>query len=105
MKRITIAFVMFFAIFVNYGQVIQKPIPSKSTISNDGKNLNGVLFLDAAKNYSSQYPEKIFQEVYNSSFNITFKLVSQESDELGYLNQKYQQYYNGVKVEFGTVTF
>lgn len=93
------------SISVNYGQIIQKPVLESSNGTTIQKDLNGVLLLDNSKIYSIQSPEKIFQDVYNIPSTITFKLLKQESDQLGFIHQKYQEYYNGVKVEYGIVTF
>merc|ERR1712071_452933 len=34
----------------------------------------------------------------------SFISINQEEDKLGYIHSKNQQYYNNIKVEFGTVT-
>ncbi len=104
MKKLALIIAILFSVSVNYGQIRKQIVQKKSSTTAELNNTNGLIFLDEAKNYSSQKPEKIFQEVYNTPSTTTFKLVREESDKLGFLHQKYQEYYNGVKVEYGIIT-
>ncbi|OAD91147.1 hypothetical protein A7A78_04875 [Aequorivita soesokkakensis] len=58
---------------------------------------------DASQSYSLQNSSQIFKEVLNPSSETSFTTLKQEQDPLGFTHQKMQQYYKGVKVEFGTV--
>ncbi len=62
-----------------------------------------LLVLDDSQSYSIQNSTKLFQDVLNPSKNTTFTQISQQQDNLGYTHQKLQQYYKGIKVEFGTL--
>ncbi len=64
------------------------------------KNLK-VFNADQQQNLSS-VNELFTQELKYASGN-AFNQVSQERDNLGFVHTKYQQYFNGIKVEFGTV--
>lgn len=103
MKNIA-TFIAVLILSVSFGQIKQQPNPTKSNNINTQKISNGILVLDPSQNYSPQYPAKIFQELYGASSSTTFELIKQETDNLGFLHQKYQEYYNGIKVEYGTVT-
>ena len=105
MKKFTIAIALLFYVSINYGQIRQQPVLKKSNNTTIQKGLNGVLLLDGSKGYSPQSPEEVFREVFNIPSAISFKLVSQETDKLGFLHQKYQEYHNGIKVEYGIITF
>ncbi len=59
---------------------------------------------DASQSYSLQNSTQIFKEVLNPSPQTSFTTLKQEQDPLGFTHQKMQQYFNGVKVEFATVT-
>jgi Zn-dependent metalloprotease len=59
---------------------------------------------DASQSYSLQNSNQIFKEVLNPSPQTSFTTLKQEQDPLGFTHQKMQQNFNGVKVEFATVT-
>ncbi len=62
-----------------------------------------LLVLDGEKTYSNQNPSLLFQDILGPSPQTTFTTSKSEQDALGYTHQRMQQYYNGIKVEFGTV--
>lgn len=62
-----------------------------------------LLILDSEKTYSPQNPSLLFQDILNPSPQTTFTTSKFDQDALGFTHQKMQQYYNGVKVEFGTI--
>lgn len=105
MKIFTLSLVFLLTINLVYGQPNQKPILAKTNNSQIINSSTGFLVFDDASKYNSQKPEIIFQEVYALPPTISFQLISEEIDNLGFLHQKYQEYFNGIKVEFGTVTF
>ncbi len=96
MKKITIIAIFVLAIAHAYAQ----PVKSKVI-----QNQTGLVVFDAAQQYSIQNSKEIFKEVFSVPPAASFKIIKQENDKQGLLHQKYQQYYNGVKVEFGTVIF
>ena len=49
-------------------------------------------------------PQSIFTEEFKLSTDNTFSAVSERTDELGFTHQKFQQFYKGIKVEFGQTT-
>lgn len=49
-------------------------------------------------------PQAIFNEQFKFSPDNDFILMSQKADELGFVHQKFGQFYKGIKVEFGTTT-
>lgn len=52
-------------------------------------------------NYKSGMDASIFKEHLKLTSDDEFKLISESEDELGETLKKYQQYYKGVKVEYG----
>ncbi len=57
-----------------------------------------------SQSYSLQNSNQILKEVLNPSPLTSFTSLKQEQDPLGFTHKKMQQYFNGVKVEFATVT-
>ena len=53
--------------------------------------------------YSSENAIKEFSKLYSLSDSNSFVSKKATSDEAGYIHQRFQQFYNGIKVEFGTV--
>ena len=49
-------------------------------------------------------PQAIFTEEFKLAADNTFASVSERTDELGFTHQKFQQFYKGIKVEFGQST-
>lgn len=68
------------------------------------KQPSSLVVFDASQSYSLQNSTQIFKEVLNPSPQTSFTTLKQEQDPLGFTHQKMQQYFNGVKVEFATVT-
>lgn len=79
-----------------------------SAQNKDDKKKNepspNLVVFDASESYSSQNSTQIFKEVLNPSPRTSFTTLKQEQDPLGFTHKKMQQYFNGVKVEFATVT-
>ena len=63
-----------------------------------------LLKFNESQRVSLQNSNQLLKNVFDSSEKTTFTSVKQEQDKLGYTHQKNQQYYNDVKVEFGTLT-
>ena len=53
---------------------------------------------------SLQNSTQLFKDIFDPSEKTSFISINQEEDKLGYIHSKNQQYYNNIKVEFGTVT-
>ncbi|MCB0464568.1 MAG: M4 family metallopeptidase [Aequorivita sp.] len=63
-----------------------------------------LIVFDESHSYSLQNSSTLFKEVLKPSSQTTFTTLKQEQDPLGFTHKKMQQYFNGVKVEFATVT-
>ncbi|CAM3355035.1 M4 family metallopeptidase [Aequorivita lipolytica] len=77
---------------------------SKKDEKRNVKQPPSLVVFDASQSYSLQNTTQIFKEVLNPSPQTSFTTLKQEQDPLGFTHQKTQQYFNGVKVEFATVT-
>jgi len=64
--------------------------------------LPGLLVFEDTKAYSLQNPSQLLETEFKFSKETSFSSISQEQDRLGYTHEKLQQYYQGIKVEFGT---
>ena len=53
-------------------------------------------------NLSVKQSPHVLQQFLDTSENANFQKIKSESDNLGFIHDVYQQYYNGVKVEFAT---
>src|SRR5690606_30049754 len=62
-----------------------------------------LMIFDESRPYSPQNPAQIFKEVFKTSPETSFTSLKQEIGPMGFIHQRMQQYYKGVKVEFGTV--
>ena len=87
----------------------QAQIPKNKSLKIAVKNNNAfdptnLLIFDDSKKYSLQNTDQIFKDVFNMSSATTYSLIREDIDEQGFIHQKLQQYYKGVKVEFGIVT-
>lgn len=76
---------------------------NKSDEKTNVKKPPSLLVLDETQNFTLQNSSQLFKEVLNPSPQTSFATVKQEQDNLGFTHQKLQQFYNGVKVEFGTL--
>ncbi|HHC79753.1 MAG TPA: T9SS type A sorting domain-containing protein [Flavobacteriia bacterium] len=70
-----------------------------------GSNGNPTLIvLSKSSNYNLNQSKQVLKKQLNLSQYDDFKKIKSENDKFGYVHQKNQQYYKGVKVEFGTYT-
>jgi len=70
-----------------------------------GSNGNPTLIVfNKSSNYNLNQSKQILKEQLNLSQHDDFKKLRSENDKIGYTHEKNQQYYKGVKVEFGTYT-
>ncbi len=103
MKNFTLLLVFLLTLNLGYGQSNQTPILKKSNNSKIQSSSTNLLVFDDTNKYTSQNPEMLLREVYGLPPAISFKLIAEEIDDLGFQHQKYQEYFNGIKVEFGIV--
>ena len=105
MKKINkLIFVFSLSAFVfSFG--IQKAIAqNKPDEKRNIKKPPSLLVFGESETYSVQNSSKLFKEVFSPSPQTSFTSIKQEQDQLGFTHQKLQQYFNGIKVEFGTVS-
>jgi len=76
---------------------------NKTDEERNVKKPPSLLILNANQNFSPQNYTQFLSEVTNHSPQTTFTTLKIEQDNLGYTHEKLQQFYNGVKVEFGTL--
>ncbi len=69
----------------------------------DVQKPSSLLVLNKSQNYTLQNTSVLFKEVLDPSPQTSFLPIKTEQDQLGFTHQKLQQYYSGVKVEFGTL--
>jgi Zn-dependent metalloprotease/chitodextrinase len=77
---------------------------NKTDEPKEVKRPANLLILDDSKSYSLQNSSDLLNDILGPQTEISFTPIKQEQDKLGYTHQKLQQYYSGVKVEFGTVS-
>jgi Zn-dependent metalloprotease len=102
MKKLN-KFVLLFSLLI-FGFSAVVSAQNKDNKKKNDKQPQSLMIFDASQSYSLQNSTQIFKEVLNPSSPTSFTLLKQEHDPLGFTHQKMQQYYNGVKVEFATVT-
>ena len=105
MKKINkLIFVFSLSAFVfSFG--IQKAIAqNKPDEKRNIKKPPSLLVFGESETYSVQNSSKLFKEVFSPSPQTSFTSIKQEQDQLGFTHQKLQQYFNGIKVEFGIVS-
>ena len=71
---------------------------------SEGSNIPSLLVFDNSKEYALQNSSRLLENEFKFSPEITFSSVSLERDNLGLTHQKFQQYYDGLKIEFATCT-
>lgn len=101
MKKVTLKIFLFLLFFSSlaftYAQEISR---EKKEVTKS----SGLIVLDPSQSYSLQDSQLIFKEVLHTSSSNTFSLTKQEQDPLGFTHQKMQQFFQGIKVEFATVS-
>jgi len=102
MKKINKIVFLFSLIIFAFSGVVSAQ--DKKDEKRNVKEPPSLVVFDASQSYSLQNSSQIFKEVLNPSPQISFTTLKQEQDPLGFTHQKMQQYFNGVKVEFATVT-
>lgn len=102
MKKINKFVFLFSLMILAFSAVVSAQ--NKKDEKRNVKQAPSLVVFDASHSYSLQNSTTIFKEVFNPSSQTYFTTLKQEQDPLGFTHQKMQQYYNGVKVEFATVT-
>ncbi|QAA82166.1 T9SS type A sorting domain-containing protein [Aequorivita sp. H23M31] len=93
-----------FLIFVLlFGFLAEISAQDKNSNKDSSTTPSGLIILDSSQSFSLQQPSTLFKTIFNAPDNMSFRAIKQESDHLGFIHQKMQQYFNGVKVEFGTI--
>jgi len=70
-----------------------------------GSNGNPTLIVfNKSSNYNLNKSKQILKEQLNLSQYDDFRKIKSENDKIGFVHEKNQQYYRGVKIEFGTYT-
>ena len=101
MKKINkFVFLFSFSVF-GFSAVVSAQ--NKNDEKRNVKQPPSLMVFNESQSYSLQNSSQIFKEALKTPPETSFTTLKQESDNIGYIHQKMQQYYNGVKVEFGTV--
>ncbi|MCO6161957.1 M4 family metallopeptidase [Flavobacterium sp. NRK F7] len=87
--------------FLSYGQEGDKKIKEKILDENGKPSL--IVFKEGA-NVSPSNFQSILKENLNLKSGFTFQKIKEENDNLGFSHEKYQLFYNNVKIEFATYT-
>ena len=70
-----------------------------------GSNGNPTLIVfNKSSTYNLSQSKQILKEQLSLKQNDDFKKLKSETDKIGFVHEKHQQYFKGVKVEFGTYT-
>ncbi|NND63325.1 MAG: peptidase M4, partial [Flavobacteriaceae bacterium] len=104
MRNIKKFYLLFFSLTVcsyGYAQVLSQ---NKTDEKRNVKKPPSLMVLNEAQTYSLQNTPQLFQELFSPSPQNSFSTTHQFQDQLGFTHQKMQQFYQGIKVEFGTVT-
>lgn len=102
MKKINMYVFLF--TFMLFGFAAEVSAQHKKDEKRNVKQPPSLVVFDASQSYTLQNSAQIFKEVFNSSSSTYFTSLKQEQDPLGFIHQKMQQYFKGVKVEFATAT-
>ncbi len=102
MKKINKIVFLFSLIIFAFSGVVSAQ--DKKDEKRNVKEPPSLVVFDASQSYSLQNSTQIFKDVLNPSSQTSFTTLKQEQGPLGFIHQKMQQYFNGVKVEFATVT-
>lgn len=102
MKKINTLIILF--TFLIFGSSAVVSAQNKEAKKNSAEQYPNLVVFDASHSYTIQNSSQIFKDILNPSQNISFTTLKQEQDPLGFTHQKMQQYFNGIKVEFATLT-
>jgi Zn-dependent metalloprotease/chitodextrinase len=68
------------------------------------RTTKGLIIVDDANSSQLKSSQDIFSKYLKLSDKNNFKSIIKNSDELNFVHQKFQQFHQGIKVEFGTTT-
>lgn len=91
----------FLALFCISFQLNAQDVARK--VSDDAGHPKMVVFKKSAS-YTLNSPRQVLQDQLKISQDYQFLKTRSEADNIGFTHEKYQQYYQGIKVEFGIYT-
>ncbi|MEJ7677772.1 MAG: hypothetical protein WKG06_07880 [Segetibacter sp.] len=101
-------FLLLFTLFYsNYTLVIAQTIQDPATkIERNIENVPVFIEFDTApsRNLPSGSASEVFKRYLKTTQDDELRQVWNKSDEIGFQHTRYQQYYRGIKVEYGTYT-
>ncbi|PWI29899.1 peptidase S8 [Flavobacteriaceae bacterium LYZ1037] len=104
MKK-TLSFLMMCFLFS--GALFAQDLEKSSKILKSKSDQNGkptFVVFKKDNTYSLQNSNQIFQDILTTDSRNSFQLLESTNDKLGMNHQKFQQYFEGIKVEFATYT-
>ncbi|BCY27933.1 M4 family metallopeptidase [Flavobacterium okayamense] len=75
---------------------------SVTSQNREEKSLTNQKFLRINEEISPEKALKVFSMEFKLNKEVSFSKVSSNVDKVGFIHEKYQQFYKGLKVEFGT---
>ncbi|MGE0076680.1 MAG: M4 family metallopeptidase, partial [Bacteroidales bacterium] len=91
------------AIFLFTGATLMAQEVQKKDLDQNGFP-TFVKFDTKGKTYAKAESKAVLSNVLNLTKNDDYKTLRSEKDQVGFTHEKFQQYYKGVKVEYGTYT-
>jgi len=101
MKKINKFVFLFTLLILGFSAVVSAQ--NKNDEERNVKHPPSLMVFNESQSYTLQSSSQIFKEVLKISPETSFTQLKQETDQVGFTHQKLQQYYKGVKVEFGSV--
>ncbi len=87
--------------FTSYAQEGDKNVKQKIT---DEKGNTSLITFNEKSTYKSNDFNQVFKDQFKLKNNSNFQKTNSESDESGFLHEKFQLFHNNIKVEFATYT-
>jgi len=87
--------------FTGYAQEGDKNVKQK--ITDDKGNTSLILFKEKSTYKTGDF-EQVFKDQLKLKSNSTYQKITSETDQKGFVHEKFQLFHNGVKVEFATYT-
>ncbi len=91
---------MLSALGLSFWTVVAQQHPEKEYL----RKTPGLITIDQSTDVSTKSTQDLFSKYLNLSQNNTLNAIGQHTDKLGFVHEKFQQTYKGIKVEFGNVT-
>ncbi len=102
-KNYVLSFFLIFAMTFVFAQEKEDLTNVSGRTLDENGNAKAILFSGEAT-LSPQKPNVLFQQYLKISKEDEMKKIASRKDHLGFTHDKYQQYHNGIKVEFATYT-